>query len=189
MHATFYSKRLSQFTTEQNLFVLLTLPSTPLSKMTLAGSVLTLDRQYPEQAMAAVHTFLSPALPHHVPGVMASFGIDETHPSVRATLVHLMHINVVLVRTCLLLYCKSAPCFPQRPYTHLCRWNTRWQPSIFPQEWQCHTLASAKDLTLCLRCATPRCPPFLLLGRLLRRRAREQLLHGERYRHPCPTTS
>lgn len=86
MHTTFYSKRLSQFTTEQNLFVLLTLPSTPLSKMTLAGSVLTLDRQYPEQAMAAVHTFLSPALPHHVPGVTASFGIGETRPSARAML-------------------------------------------------------------------------------------------------------
>lgn len=86
MRATFHSKRLSQFTTEQNLFVLLSLSSTPLSKMTLAGSVLTPDRQYPEQAMAAVHTFLSPALPHHVPGVMASFGIGETHPSVRATL-------------------------------------------------------------------------------------------------------
>ena len=97
MHTAFYSKKLSQFISEQRLFVLQTFPSAALSKITLAVSVLILDSEYPEQAMAAVPiSYWQPRYTARLVSQLLSALVKRTHlPVQRCT--RLTDANLVVV--------------------------------------------------------------------------------------------
>lgn len=140
--------------------------------------------------MAVVHIFLSPALPHHVPGVTASFSITETCPSARATLRPLdgyQRWTCKNVPSPVLQICFTLPTKARRPPVSLKHTVTGTHLPSGAAGVRCHTLAPANVLTPWLRCATPRCPPIFLLARLLCGQSRERgSLTGNATDTPAP---
>jgi len=107
VHTTFYSKKLSQFISEQRQ----TFSSAALSKLTLAVPVLISDSWHPEQATAGVHASYRQSLyaTRLVPQLLSAPVKRTRLPAQRC--IHLTAIDLVLVTRCPLPHRKVASRF------------------------------------------------------------------------------